>query len=326
MRIRRIAVSLLVLFLSANLALAQTITWYGFDQTFISSHYTDSAIGDITATQFHPAGNVHSTSCGGNDGELHIGIRLPEVQLPTDEMPLTAPVIGADPDWGLVAELPNASLGTGPTLLAQLAGMSATFHGFFRVWDEGHGAGASPPSNPHHVFELHPAWGFDGTGVHFFRKNLVKSMAGFSGYGATKFKPMFQAFNDGTWPLAFQDGQQLHLGLVRNANFYQLPVKVISINAVTNGKEVTLDVFSDQAMTNRIYQGLIGITASGTSINSSLSVGQKKFLLGFFSVNLKKALEESQTASSENNAVNVKGAVEFFIFGVATQGAVSTCN
>jgi hypothetical protein len=65
---------------------------------------------------------------------------------------------------------------------------------------------------------------------------------------------------------------------------------------------------------------------SGTPINSSLSVGQKKFLLGFFSVNLKKALEESQSASSENNAVNVKRAVEFFIFGVATQGAVSTCN
>lgn len=129
-----------------------------------------------------------------------------------------------------------------------------------------------------------------------------------------------------TWPLAFQDEQQLHLGLVKNANFYQLPVKVTSINAVTNGKEVTLDVFSDQAMTNRIYQGLIGITVSGTSINSSLSVGQKKFLLGFFSVNLKKALQESQSASSENNAVNVKGAVEFFIFGVATQGAVSTCN
>jgi len=57
-RTRCIAISLLVLFLSSNLTLAQNITWYGFDQTFISSHYTDSAIGDLTATQFHPAGNV----------------------------------------------------------------------------------------------------------------------------------------------------------------------------------------------------------------------------------------------------------------------------
>jgi len=31
-------------------------------------------------------------------------------------------------------------------------------------------------------------------------------------------------------------------------------------------------------------------------------------------------------ALSENNAVNVKGAFEFFIFGVATQGAVVSCN
>jgi hypothetical protein len=85
-------------------------------------------------------------------------------------------------------------------------------------------------------------------------------------------------------------------------------------------------VFSDQAMTHQVYQGLIGISVSGTPINSSLTVGQKKFLLGFFSVNLKKALEGSQGASSENNAVNVKGAVEFFIFGVATQGAVVSCN
>ena len=103
-------------------------------------------------------------------------------------------------------------------------------------------------------------------------------------------------------------------------------MKVTSISAITGGKEVTLDVFSDQAMTHQVYQGLIGITVLGTPINSSLSVGQKKFLLGFFSVNLKKALQEAQGTSSEANAVNVKGAVEFFIFGVASQGAVVSCN
>ena len=48
------------------------------------------------------------------------------------------------------------------------------------------------------------------------------------------------------------------------------------------------DVFSDQAMTNRIYSGLTTITASGTPIDGSLSVGQKAFLLGFFSIILRK--------------------------------------
>ncbi|HEU0048367.1 MAG TPA: hypothetical protein VFQ43_12270, partial [Nitrososphaera sp.] len=247
---RRLTALFLVLlaFQSLCFAKAPAINWYGFDKTFISNHYSDSAIGDITAKQFHHAQNVHGIDCGGDDGELHIGLRLPEVSLTSAEMPLTAPIVDGDVNWGLVAELPNAALANGPSLLASLEGKSATFHGYFRVWEEGHGAGASPPSNPHHVFEVHPAWGFDGGNIHFMRKNLVASVSGFSGYGATKFKPMFQAFTDGTWPLAFQDGRQLHVGLMKNANFYQLPVKVKTIHDFAGGKEITLDVFSDQAM------------------------------------------------------------------------------
>lgn len=317
---------LLVVLLLETISLGQNLSWYGFDKTFISNHYADGAFADITAISFHPAANVHSTSCGGNDGEFHIGFRLPEVQLPGSQMPLTAPPSGSDPNWGLVAELPNASQGSGPSLLGQLAGMSVTFHGYLRVWDEGHGTGDSPPSNPHHVFEVHPAWGFDGGSVHFLKKNLVKSMTGFSGYGATKFKPMFKAFNDGTWPLAFVDGQQLHLGLVKNANFYQLPVKVKSVKAITGGKEYTVDVFSNQAMTTAVYHGLAVVTVAGSSINNTLAVGQKTFLLGFFSVNLKKAIQVAQGANSEQNAVSVKDAVEFFVFGTATQPAVSSCS
>jgi hypothetical protein len=30
--------------------------------------------------------------------------------------------------------------------------------GNFRVWDEGHAVGSFYPRNPHHVFEVHPAW------------------------------------------------------------------------------------------------------------------------------------------------------------------------
>src|SRR5262245_43527431 len=113
--LHRIAQVLLIVLLFQSLTLGQTITWYRFDMTFISNHFSDSAFGDITATTFHPAANVHSTSCGGNDGELHIGFRLPEVQLPGSQMPLTGPPNGTDPNWGLVAELPNASLGNGPS-------------------------------------------------------------------------------------------------------------------------------------------------------------------------------------------------------------------
>ncbi len=325
MKVFRFTLFGLVIFLGASLCVGQ-ITWYRFDRTFISNHYTDSAIGDITANQFHPAHNVHSTSCGGEDGELHIGLRLPEVGLPSSQMPLTAPPAGTDPDWGLVAELPNANGGNGPALLAQLAGIPTTFHGYFRVWDEGHGQGASPPSNPHHVFEVHPAWGFDGGTVHFMRKDLVKRIPGFRGYGLAKYRPMFQAFSNGEWPLAFQDGQQLHLGLVKNANFYQIPVKVKSISSITGGRAVTVDVFSSIQAANPLYSGLTAITVSGTTVNTALSVNQRVVLLGFFSVNLKKASAESNGTNSASNAVSVKDAVEFFVFGTTTGAGVASCN
>src|SRR5260370_22985184 len=74
--------SVLALFLCVSICVGQNVTFYRFDKTFISNNYSDSAIGDLTANQFHPAGNVHPRSCGGNDGELHIGFRLPEVGLP----------------------------------------------------------------------------------------------------------------------------------------------------------------------------------------------------------------------------------------------------
>lgn len=45
-----------------------------------------------------------------------IGMRLPEVNLPSGQMSLTNTPTGSDPNWGLVAELPNANLGNGPAL------------------------------------------------------------------------------------------------------------------------------------------------------------------------------------------------------------------
>ncbi len=317
--------SVLALFLCASICVGQTVTFYRFDKTFISSNYSDSAIGDLTVNQFHPAGNVHSTTCGGNDGELHIGFRLPEVGLPANQMPLTAPPSGTDPNWGAVAELPNASAGNGPTLLAQLAGVSITFHGYFRVWDEGHGAGNSPPSNPHHVLEVHPAWGFDGGSLHFMRQDLVKQIPGYRGYGLAKYRPMFQAFSNGDWPLAFQDDQTLRVGLVRNSNFYQIPVKVKSISNVNGGHAATVDVYSSATAANPIYRGLTAITVSGSGVDTGLTVNQRVILLGFFSVNLKKAMDESAGANSQNNAVSVKDAVEFFVFSTTTGAGGATC-
>ena len=324
--VRHFLVSLLLLSLSTTFCVAQNITWYKFDRDFINAKYSDSAIGNLSFTESHPAGTVHSSSCGGNDAELHIGMTLPEIQLPSGQMPLSDSPDSDDDDWGVVAELPNTKSGNGKAKLAELAGEPIKFFGYFRVWDEGHGLGAVFPSNPHHVFEIHPAWGFTGTGVNFMRKDLVRPMASYSGYGAAKFKPMLKSLSDGEWPVVFRSSGTLHVGLMKFSNFFQLPVRVKSISTVSGGHEVKVDVFSDQAMTNRIYAGLTTITASGTPIDGSLGVGQKAFLLGFFSINLKKALEGSNGANSKDEAVVVKDAVEFFVFGRAPNPAVKTCG
>jgi hypothetical protein len=56
------------------------------------------------------------------------------------------------------------------------------------------------------------------------------------------------------------------------------------------------------------------------------SVGDQKSLLGFFSVNLRKALGAAGNADSPENAHAVKEAVEFFAFGVSQKIPLNTCS
>ena len=59
---------------------------------------------------------------------------------------------------------------------------------------------------------------------------------------------------------------------------------------------------------------------------SELAVGNQKSLLGFFSINLRKALGAAGDADSPDNAHAIKEAVEFFAFGVSQKGPVNTCT
>jgi len=75
-----------------------------------------------------------------------------------------------------------------------------------------------------------------------------------------------------------------------------------------------------------IYSGLKLITATGSPIDSDLSVGDEKSLLGIFSVNLKKAIGAAGDADSKENAHAVREAVEFFVYGVSQKGPVNKCG
>jgi hypothetical protein len=82
----------------------------------------------VRATAWKAAGSVHSTKCGGNDSELHIGIFDAGLDLPSTDFPPSVPV-GSASEWGLVAELPDANQGDGPSTLAGVATDPVTFTG-----------------------------------------------------------------------------------------------------------------------------------------------------------------------------------------------------
>jgi hypothetical protein len=302
-----------------------TYNWYRFRKDFITANYQGGvAVGSLAAKHWAAAKNAHSIDCGGSDGELHIGIFDSGLD-PGNPEP-SAPE-GDATEWGVVAELPNSADGDGQSVLNQHSDSAAVFSGYFRVWDEGHSVGAVHPSNPHHVFEVHPAWGFkiDG-GPKFDRKDLIDSMSGFRGFGATIFKPLFQHLDDGDWPMVYQDDTYLYVRLIKASNFFQLPIIVQAVNGFQDGHIASVDVYSDSKFKTVRHEGLRCISVTGSGFDDQWAEGDKAFVLGLFSVNLKKALDAAGAASSESDAVAAPDALEFFVFGRATSGAIATCS
>jgi hypothetical protein len=319
MRIRILVT--IVIFVSGAPIHAQT-KWYKFDKGFIQSHYgTDgSAIGVLKVSAIHPAKNAHSISCGGNDGELHIGIAETDLGGPVSSF-----AQGGDSGFGMVAEPPNVKNGSPfHTQIEDADGSAAAFYGYFRVWNEGHDVGPLHPSNPHHVLEVHPAWGIKSSGFNYApRPAVIFPMSGFSGYGASKFRPLLGAVS--SWLRVAEGGNSVYVQMAKAENFYQLPVTVKQTRPVANGAGVAalVDVYSDTAHQNLVYQDLTVITAGNSRIATQLHPDWQTYLLGFFSINLRKAMEIASGHSGTANAAAAPGALEFFAFGVPLQKAVS---
>jgi hypothetical protein len=198
------------------------------------------------------------------------------------------------------------------------------FSGTFRLWNEGHDSGQIFPSNPHHVLEVHPTWGIRSTSFNFApRPAVIFATPGFSGYGASKFVPVLSSVP--TWLQVAEDGKFVYVRLMRADNFYQLPVTVKQIRTFGNGAGVAalVDVFADSPHQHLVYSNLTVVTAANDPLASRLQAGWSTFLLGFFSVNLKRA-EAIASGHTRPNAVPVGAALEFFAFGVPLQKAVSS--
>ena len=105
-----------------------------------------------------------------------------------------------------------------------------------------------------------------------------------------------------------------------------LKLKADEVLAKDRGHAVTVDVYSDRDFNNLRYEGLRCITITGSPVDSQLEVDTADFWLGFFSINLRTALEGSTIATSEDTAVVVPNALEFFVFGPALRRAVVSCQ
>jgi len=305
---------------------AQQPKWYKFSKVFITEHYSvDSAIGELEATAVFPNKKVHPIACGGNDGELHMGIAEKAIKWSQpDGVPFSALADEDDSKFGIVAEPVNLT-STTKTAAQAVSGKAVTFTGYFRLWNEGHDSGTVYPSNPHHVLELHPIWKFDGSGKHFSSPTSIRSIQGFQGYGASKFKQMLLSVKQEKWLHVYEDDDFVYVELQRADNFYQLPVAVKSVRNVTGAVEATVDVFSDQARENLVLKDLRVIANDGSAIAKRLSKGDKvQFLLGVFSVNLQIASALAKGHDSEENASFAPSALEFFTYGVPLGHAVAS--
>jgi hypothetical protein len=294
---------------------------FRFSKAFINASYANwEALGTVRAETWSASSTVHGTKCGGKDGELHVGAKDDGLGLPASQTPISAKALGADADWGIVFELPDAKAGKGKATLINIASKPVTFKGYLRVWNEGHWKGAVHRSNPHHVFEVHPAWRFTFQGGSFDEPSLIRTMAGYRGYGLSKYEKVLDEAGD--WLKAYQDADFLFVQLQDASNFFQLPIEITGTSSIDEGTELTLDVYSSNKYKRLVYSDLRGIVVDGATVGADLSVGARLTLLGFFSVNLKTALDAvPATATSPGLAWGVKGALEFFVFGKAKKPA-----
>jgi hypothetical protein len=252
---------------------------------------------------------------------MHVGIE--GSALDNQGIAVSGPATGGE-EFGVVAEPPNVRANI-KAAIDGLRGQPIEFTGYFRVWNEGHDVGPLHASNPHHVLELHPAWGVHGANVDIPpRGSRVFSMSNYAGYGASRFRPLLTGFLQQKWLKVSEDDDFVFIQLLRADNFYQLPIVPRQVTQIPRGVVAIVDVFSDEAHQNLIFPGLRLITPRGSRASSQLQVNTPTFMLGFFSVNLATAMQVAVGHRGANQAAFAPDALEFFAFGRPLKRAVAS--
>ncbi len=323
---RKLGFLLILVFLCAGRTWGQSAKWYKFSKAFINHNMLpDSALGELESSQALPASRPHSIGCGGDDGELHIGIPGSAVIASTGPVLISAPANESDRAFGIVAEPANASASLG-NFLSSNHGENISFFGYYRVWNEGHDVGAVHPSNPHHVLELHPAWAIKIGDRTLVKPGSIFAMPEYQGYGASKFRPLLNSILADKWLEVAEDENYVYVQLVKAENFYQLPVIVKGVHPITKAVEAIVDVYSDSPRARLVYPNLRVIAVDGTRIATQLAPGQKTYLLGIFSVNLRRAMAAATGHEGPDGAVFAPDTLEFFTFGIPLKPPVSSSS
>ena len=170
-----------------------------------------------------------------------------------------------------------------------------------------------------------------GAGENFSDPASIHSMGSgtaiYRGYGASKFRPLLESLSNEEWLHVYEDDTFVYVELRKAENFYQLPVTVNDRHDVSGGIEATVDVFSDQGHHNQVLSGLHVIANAGSDISGRLnSADNIRFLLGIFSVNLRKAEDLASGHQGHDNAVFAPSALEFFAYGVPLGRAVASSS
>jgi len=312
--------------------------WARFDSDFIQKHFSnDLAFSSVTFDEQWRAGPRHAMSatkisCSGTDGEIHVGAYERYIAFGATEKPFSRLSNQSTIAWGLVAEPPNATNDEWNTLKA-LEGTRITFTGYMRVWNEGHfdDEKAQKPdgsSNPNHLVEVHPAWHMESTdeGSEDYDFPPTAPMDRYAGYGMTKASSIFAAQSTGTWPRAYVSNGQLYVFLSKESNFYQLPVRILSIQATSDGLILTADVcrFVGCADNQYAHRNLRLVTRTDSQGGQPFTEGEMTELLGVFSVHLGRAKQLAAPAASAAEAMFVGSALEFYVFSRATNKAVKS--
>lgn len=295
--------------------------WFRFDKGFVTSHIDAvTGFGSITANEAHPSA-VHPASCGGKDGEVHVGVLEDDIVWTNPQGTSSSGLgDGSEDQWGIVVEPVNLVSGQ-KAKIDTVAQARAVYSGYFRVWNEGHYQGVFHESNPHHVMELHPAWGYDGSGEVSNRPSSIRPMPGYAGYGASKFKPLLRSIVDDDCLQTYEDDDSVYIQIRKADNFYQLPVIVRQISTVGAARHAVVDVYSNANHTNLVFKGL-AVNMLSNAWSNALSVGKKTFFLGLFSVNPRRAMELAAGHHGESEATSAVSALEFFAFGRPSEHAV----